>query len=85
MLIFFPTQDIVDFYTKFLEIVLWGDDDTEEGDGDDDNMDMNSEVAELIKARNLKVDTGGQTKRGRKIAGLDTTIKETGTADNKYR
>ena len=25
MLVFFPTQDMVDFYTKFLEIVLWGD------------------------------------------------------------
>ena len=24
MLIFFPTQDMVDFYTKFLEIILWG-------------------------------------------------------------
>ena len=24
MLIFFPTQDMVDFYTKFLEVVLWG-------------------------------------------------------------
>jgi ATP-dependent RNA helicase DDX31/DBP7 len=24
MLVFFPTQDMVNFYTKFLEIVLWG-------------------------------------------------------------
>ena len=24
MLVFFPTQDMVDFYTKYLEIVLWG-------------------------------------------------------------
>ena len=38
MLVFFPTQDMVDFYTKFLEIVLWGQDNTadevEEEDGD---------------------------------------------------
>ena len=29
MLIFFPTQDMVDFYTRFLEIILWGDNNSE--------------------------------------------------------
>ena len=33
MLVFFPTQDMVDFYTKYLEIVLWGE--AEEKTSDD--------------------------------------------------
>ena len=30
MLIFLATQDMVDFYTRFLQVVLWGEEDEEE-------------------------------------------------------
>jgi hypothetical protein len=77
MLVFFPTQDMVDFYTKFLEIVLWGQDDSAE-DAPEDDLNMNADAAELMKAHSMGMDSGGR--KGRKIAGLDTTIKVTATA-----
>jgi hypothetical protein len=72
MLVFFPTQDMVDFYTKFLEIVLWGQDDSAE-DAPEDDLNMNADAAELMQAHSMGMDSGGR--KGRKIAGLDTTIK----------
>lgn len=76
MLVFFPTQDMVDFYTKFLEIVLWGQDDRVEEE-EEDNLNMNDDAAELMEARRLEMEEsgGGQASRGRRVAGLDTTIK----------
>jgi calcineurin-like phosphoesterase len=86
MLVFFPTQDMVDFYTKFLEIVLWGQDNTTDGEVEEqqeEEMDLNEDAAELIRTKNLAMDSSGggtsvQVNSRRKIAGLDTTIKATG-------
>ena len=81
MLVFFPTQDMVDFYTKFLEIVLWGQDNTaDEVEEEEERMDLNEDAAELVKGRSMAMDSGGgsgQAGGRRKIAGLDTTIKAT--------
>ena len=33
MLIFLATQDMVDFYTRFLQVVLWGEEEDEEEQG----------------------------------------------------
>merc|ERR1719220_2288066 len=47
MLIFFPTQDMVDFYTKFLEIILWGE--NEKSSTEEEISEENHELTEDAK------------------------------------
>ena len=70
MLVFLPTQDMVDFYTSFLEIVLWGSSDLEEdqdatskeefNDEENEDEDVMTEDAKLVEAE-ATVDGGGGT------------------------
>ena len=38
MLIFLATQDMVDFYTRFLQVVLWGEEEEEEEQGREETV-----------------------------------------------
>jgi len=49
MLIFFPTQDMVDFYSKLLEIILWGDSEKSSTSTEDLISEENHEVTEDAK------------------------------------
>jgi len=69
MLVFLPTQDMVDFYTKFLEIILHG----EEGEHTDDTAEDAGEITEDAKL--LMGDKYFDKKLKPKLSGLDQSIR----------
>merc|ERR1712142_37527 len=69
MLVFLPTQDMVDFYTKFLEIILHG----EEGEHTDDIAEDAGEITEDAKL--LMGDKYFDKKLKPKLSGLDQSIR----------
>ena len=73
MLVFLPTQDMVDFYTKFLEIVLWGTNDLEEASlSPQEEGDVVTEEARLVLGGAA---LPGQEEPRAREEGLDRTIK----------
>ena len=74
MLVFLPTQDMVDFYTKFLEIVLWGTNDLEEAtlSPQEEEGDIVTEEARLVLGGAA---LPGQEEPRAREEGLDRTIK----------
>ena len=81
MLVFLPTQDMVDFYTSFLEIVLWGSSNLEEQGGtskEEFNDEENGEEDEMTE--DAKLVLGGDQLPGREkkptaVKGLDSGIR----------
>ena len=81
MLVFLPTQDMVDFYTSFLEIVLWGSSNLEEEGGtskEEFNDEENGEEDEMTE--DAKLVLGGDQLPGREkkptaVKGLDSGIR----------
>ena len=80
MLVFLPTQDMVDFYTSFLEIVLWGSSTLEEGGASKEefNDEENGEEDEMTE--DAKLVLGGDQLPGREkkptaVKGLDSGIR----------
>merc|ERR1719350_2037623 len=66
MLVFFPTQDMVDFYTKFLEIVLWGDPEEKKEKKSDEllqggEMEISPEAKMLLGDNSKLLDTTPET------------------------
>merc|ERR1719450_298886 len=69
MLVFLPTQDMVEFYTKFLEIILHG----ESGEHTDDTAEDAGEITEDAKL--LMGDKYFDKKLKPKLSGLDQSIR----------
>jgi len=80
MLVFLPTQDMVDFYTKFLEIVLWGTNTMKEQENGDLPTEDVTEDGDIV-TEDAKLVMGNDTLPGKKykdndrMVGLDRTIK----------
>jgi len=72
MLIFFPTQDMVDFYTKFLEIILWGDEEKSKSESLLQNGEEMTQDAKLLLGEDNKLFGASEN---RPPEGLDKTIK----------
>jgi len=70
MLVFLPTQDMVDFYTKFLEIILWGEKGEDINDAVEDDTEEITEDAKLLMG-----DKYFDKKVKQKLKGLDQTIR----------
>jgi len=70
MLVFLPTQDMVDFYTKFLEIILWGEKGEDTNDAVDDDAGEITEDAKLLMG-----DKYFDKKVKQKLSGLDQSIR----------
>jgi len=70
MLVFLPTQDMVDFYTKYLEIILWGEKGEDINDAVEDDTEEITEDAKLLMG-----DKYFDKKVKQKLSGLDQTIK----------
>ena len=80
MLVFLPTQDMVDFYTSFLEIVLWGSSDLEDQDVTSKEELDDEENEEDEMTEDAKLVLGGDQLPGRKkksttVKGLDSGIR----------
>jgi len=72
MLIFFPTQDMVDFYTKFLEIILWGDEEKSNSETLLQNGEEMTQDAKLLLGEDNKLFGASENKPP---VGIDKTIK----------
>jgi len=80
MLVFLPTQDMVDFYTSFLEIVLWGSSDLEDQDATSKEEFNDEENEEDEMTEDAKLVLGGDQLPGREkksttVKGLDAGIR----------
>ena len=80
MLVFLPTQDMVDFYTSFLEIVLWGSSDLEDQDVTPKEDFNDEENDEDVMTEDAKLILGGDQLPGREkkataVKGLDSGIR----------
>ena len=80
MLVFLPTQDMVDFYTSFLEIVLWGSSDLEDQDTTSKEEINDEENEEDEMTEDAKLVLGGDQLPGREkksttVKGLDAGIR----------
>jgi len=70
MLVFLPTQDMVDFYTQFLEIILWGEKAEDIEDAVEDDTEEITEDAKLLMG-----DKYFDKKVKAKLSGLDKNIR----------
>ena len=72
MLIFFPTQDMVDFYSKFLEIIMWGEPDKPASESLLENGEEITKEAKLLLGDQSKM---FETSNALPPSGLDKSIK----------
>ena len=72
MLIFFPTQDMVDFYSKFLEIILWGEPDKPTSESLLENGEEITKDAKLLLGDQSKM---FESSKPQPQCGLDKSIK----------
>ena len=72
MLIFFPTQDMVDFYSKFLEIILWGEPDKPTSESLLENGEEITKDAKLLLGDQSKM---FESSKPQPQSGLDKSIK----------